>query len=180
MKKRIAIDMDEVMANLMAKFLVTYEERYGKKLTKADYWGKKIYEVDGVYEMRKVIFEKGYFADLPVMKDAQTVIKELQEHYDIFVVTAAQEFKFSFEDKYDWLQEHFPFIHWKNFVFCGDKSIIKADYLIDDHPHNLETFAGKGLLFTASHNTTEERFTRLNNWQEVKAFFEQERAKQPA
>ncbi|HMQ89055.1 MAG TPA: 5'(3')-deoxyribonucleotidase, partial [Flavilitoribacter sp.] len=70
-----------------------------------------------------------------------------------------------------WLADHFPFIHWKNIVFCGDKSIIKADYMIDDHVKNLLNFDGKGLLFTASHNAEETRFTRVNNWREVEGFF---------
>jgi 5'(3')-deoxyribonucleotidase len=85
------------------------------------------------------------------------------------------EFRHSLEDKYDWLLQHFPFIHWKNYVFCGDKSIIGADYMIDDHVFNLQTFRGKGLLFTASHNIHETDFTRVNDWQEVRAFFQAER-----
>ena len=80
------------------------------------------------------------------------------------------EFRNSFEDKYDWLQQHFPFIHWKNVIFCGDKSIIDADYMIDDHVFNLKTFKGHGILFTASHNIHESAYTRVNNWLDVEAF----------
>jgi 5'(3')-deoxyribonucleotidase len=47
--------------------------------------------------------------------------------------------------------------------------------MIDDHVFNLQTFRGKGLLFTASHNIHETDFTRVNDWQEVRAFFQAER-----
>ena len=60
---------------------------------------------------------------------------------------------------------------------CGDKSIISADYMIDDHAFNLKVFQGKGLLFTASHNIGETEFERVNNWEEVKIFFDKEKAK---
>ena len=174
-RRRIAIDMDEVLAQVMPKFLRIYEERYGRQPAREEYWGKKIYQLEHAENLRETLFEKGFFADLTVMPDAREVVAELMEFYDIYIVTAAMEFRSSFEDKYDWLHEHFPFIHWRNVVFCGDKSIIDADYMIDDHTHNLETFRGKGLLFTASHNIDETRFTRVDSWQDVRAFFARER-----
>jgi 5'-nucleotidase len=169
--KRIAIDMDEVIADVQPKFLDLYELSLGRRPEREEYWGKRIYQVDGAVKIREYLFEKGFFADLPVMPGSREVIRELMEDYEIFITTAAMEFRASLEDKYDWLQRNFPFIHWKNFVFCGDKSIIRADYMIDDHPGNLRIFQGKGLLYTASHNIHETEFTRVNNWEEVRGFF---------
>lgn len=173
-RKRIALDMDEVVANVMPKFLDFYEQEFGKRLQKEDYWGKKIYDIPGAMHVRDVLYNKGFFRDLPLMENSREVVEELNERYDIFFTTAAMEFRNSLEDKYDWLRDHFPFISWKRFVFCGNKSILKADYMIDDHPRNLVGFEGKGLLFTASHNIDEDRFTRVNNWLEVRAFFAKE------
>jgi hypothetical protein len=39
--------------------------------------------------------------------------------------------------KYEWMHEHFPFIPDSHLVFCGDKSIIAADFLIDDNAHHV-------------------------------------------
>lgn len=169
--------MDEVMAQVVPKFLRLYEQHFGIKPNSEDYHGKKLYQLPGAKELREALFAKGFFRDLPVMPGSQEVIKELLEDYEVFVVTAAMEFRNSFEDKYDWLQEHFPFISWKKVVFCGYKSVIRADYMIDDHVHNLEAFEGKGLLFTATHNVDENRFERVNNWEEVRQFFEREKSK---
>ena len=172
--KRIALDMDEVLADVVPKFLDYYEQEYGHRPPKEAWWGRKIYQYNGATHLRERLHEKGFFADLPVMPHSQEVVRWLCRHYDVFVVTAATEFRNSLEDKYDWLQRHFPFISWRRFVLCGDKSIICADYMIDDHPSNLEQFRGKGLLYTASHNIAETRFTRVNDWLEIKAFFEEE------
>jgi len=169
--KRILIDMDEVMADVIPKFEKIYEREMGRKISREEYWGRKIYESPEAKHLRDFLHEKGFFADLPVMPDCIDVIQELMERYEIFIVTSAMEFKYSFEDKYNWLQKNFPFIHWRNFVFCGQKGMIKGDYMIDDHVRNIESFKGHGLLFTASHNIHEERFTRVNNWEDVRAFF---------
>ncbi|MCL4160514.1 UNVERIFIED_CONTAM: hypothetical protein GTU68_047189 [Idotea baltica] len=169
--------MDEVIADIQPKFIQLYEREFGKRLTKEDLYGKKVYYFEGARYIREFLFEKGFFRDLPVIADSQEVVQELIQHYDVFITTAAMEFRNCFEDKYDWMHEFFPFINWKNIVFCGDKSIIRADYMIDDHASNLRSFQGKGLLFTASHNVDETEFTRLNNWLEVRDFFRAERAK---
>lgn len=171
----IACDMDEVVADVYHKFVALYAERYGKWLQKEDYWGRKIYQLDGASDLRNALHEQGFFADLPVMSDSQAVLKNLQADYEIFFVSAAMEFPNSLVDKRNWAQRHFPFIHWKNIVFCGSKTIIQADYMIDDHVRNLEKFKGKGLLYTATHNIEETRFTRVNNWKEIQTFFDNER-----
>ncbi len=170
-KKRIAVDMDEVIADVLPKFLDLYETAFGRRPAREEFWGKKIYYLDGADQLRERLFDKGFFADLPVMPGSREVIKDLMTDHEVFITTAAMEFRASLEDKYDWLQRHFPFIHWRNFVFCGDKSVIRADYMIDDHAANLETFAGEGLLYTASHNIREHRFTRVDNWEEIHAYF---------
>jgi 5'(3')-deoxyribonucleotidase len=176
-RKTIALDMDEVIANVTPKFLDIYEEAYGRRLVKADYWGRKIYQIDGAMAIRDRLFERGFFRNLEVMPGSQKGVKTLMQDYDVFITTAAQEFRNCLEDKYDWLQEHFPFIPWQHYIFCGDKRVMGTDYMIDDHARNLESFRGKGLLFTASHNIGEDRFTRVNNWTEVLDFFRKETEK---
>ncbi len=173
-RKRIALDMDEVIADVTPKFLDHYEKDLGRRITEKEFHGKKIYQLPGAEHIRGYLHDPGFFADLPVMENSQEVVRWLLENYDVFVVSAAMEFRNSLADKRDWMQKHFPFIHWKNIVLCGDKSIIQADYMIDDHVKNLVAFKGKGLLYTASHNIGETRFSRADNWLEVQAFFKKE------
>lgn len=78
----------------------------------------------------------------------------------------------SFAAKYSWLKERFPFIPDKRIVFCGDKSIIRADFMIDDSEQNLAAFTGKGFIFSAPHNLLNERFPRVNTWFDIADRFE--------
>lgn len=173
-KRSVAVDMDEVLADVMPKFLGIYERLTGVRPAQEEYWGKKIYQLPGASGLREELFKPGFFADLPLIEGAQEGLEWLHAHYDVFIVTAAQEFPLSLDEKYQWLQRHFPQLSWKQYVFCGSKSIISTDYMLDDHAFNLEQFKGVPLLFTANHNIGEHRFIRLNNWAEVILWFEDE------
>ncbi|MDZ7935184.1 MAG: 5'-3'-deoxyribonucleotidase [Emticicia sp.] len=176
-KKRIAIDMDDVMAAAGKKILATYNKIIGTSHKDEDFAGKGYYEVLDQKHTTLItneIFKIGFFRDMEVMPDAVEVIKKLHDKFDIFIVSAATEFPNSLKEKIDWLAEHFPFISWKNIVLCGDKSIISADYLIDDHEKNLSTFKGKTLLFDAIHNQKLEGYQRFKTWKEIEAFFDGE------
>ena len=69
----------------------------------------------------EVLREPGFFRRLKVMPHAQEVVKKLNEHYDIYIATAAMDVPTSFHDKYEWLLEFFPFLNPQHFVFCGRK-----------------------------------------------------------
>ncbi len=81
----------------------------------------------------------------------------------------ATEFPQSLSDKQFWLNEHFPFISWQQVVFCGNKNLIKADIMIDDHPKNLDNFSGRTFMFTQPHNILlkPDRHVRVNSWDEI-------------
>jgi 5'(3')-deoxyribonucleotidase len=175
-RRVIALDMDEVIADVIPKFLDFFERDFGYRPERAAWWGKKIYQLPHAEHLRGYLQEPGFFADLPVMEGSQAVVEWLCGHFEVFAVTAATEFRNSLTDKYDWLERHFPSIGWKRLVLCGDKRIIRADYMIDDHAWNLAGFQGKGLLYTASHNLDETRYTRVGNWVEIRQFFEGELA----
>lgn len=175
-RKSIAIDMDHVIADVESQFINWYERDYGIKISKDEMRGKPEGEAFPKKDaVRNFCFTSGFFSSLPVMEHSQEVIKELMEHYDIYIVSAAMEFPLSLYEKHQWLKEHFPFISWKNIIFCGDKSIIGTDYLIDDHLKNLDFCSGKAIMFTASHNTNCNHHFRVNNWKEVATFFTNER-----
>lgn len=169
-KQRIAVDMDEVIADSIARFQEWYLRDYQLELTLDQLQGKSAHQAVAPEHqpiIRDYVNQEGFFRDLPVIKDSQQVLRALSERYELFIATAAMEFPNCFRDKYDWLQQHFPFIPWPNYVFCGDKSILNADYLIDDNAFNFERFRGEGILFNAPHNIHETGYRRVHSWQEV-------------
>ncbi len=173
---RICIDMDEVMVDNYQRYHKLYEDWQGVPIDPTAYRGKRIYDLPGIERMRDELRKPGFFRDLPVMQDAREVVEELYEHYEVYIVTAATEFKHCFTDKWEWLEENMPFVHWERIVFCGNKSIVHGDYMIDDKVSNLATFNGQGILFTASHNLNDTGYPRMDNWLEVRDYFREVRS----
>ena len=172
--QRICVDMDEVMADTLAEHLRRYNQAFDEDMTPEDLAGKGLWEVtplDRQQQLRAFLDAEDFFEDLPLMPGAQGVLKDLSGRFEIFIATQAMAVPNSLGPKYRWLQRHFSFIPPSHYVFCGNKSILRADYLIDDQPKNLLRFEGQGLLYTAPHNLTATGFTRVNNWQEVAEYF---------
>jgi len=167
MKKKIIVDMDGVLTDVYNRMFEMYEKETGRRLTAEDIAGKL--EEEAFPDQRRWVSEPGFFRTLPVMEGSQEVLKKLNKKYDIIVVSLATEFPNSLTDKLMWLHEHFSFISWKQIVFCGDKSLIKADIMIDDHPKNLDNFKGKTYIFTQPLNLliNNSRHTRVNSWAEI-------------
>lgn len=168
-KPRLAIDMDEVMADTHGKFLKLFNRDYSIPIEIDQVPGLELHDnfPEPMREQWKVyINQKGFFRDLEPMPDAIETVKALHERYNVYVVSAAMEFRNSLEDKFDWLAEYFPFIKWNNILFTGDK-IVSADVLIDDRTKNFVGFQGRPLLFTSPHNALITDFERVNNWKEV-------------
>jgi 5'(3')-deoxyribonucleotidase len=176
--KRICVDMDEVMADTLAEFLRRYNETFDESVTPKDLAGTGLWEIaplDRQQQLRAFLDAEDFFENLDLMPGAQAVLKELSVRYDIFIATQAMVIPNSLGPKYRWLQRHFPFIPPTNYVFCGDKGILLADYLIDDQVYNLERFEGRGLLYSAPHNLAVTGYERVNNWQDVAEYFAQVR-----
>jgi 5'(3')-deoxyribonucleotidase len=166
--------MDEVTADTMAHYLERYNAEFKLNLTKEHLLGKRVFEVIDpahIARARAYFEDSSFFADIPVMPGSQEVIRELMTRYEIFITTAAMDVPCSFTPKFEWLQQHFPFIPSSHVVFCGDKSIVAADYLIDDDPRHFVRFRGEGILFTAGHNIRETRYRRIDNWEQARELF---------
>lgn len=166
---RIVIDMDEVLADPIKKFITLYNRDYGVPLDLQLEPGKEMFQhvpEDIKDKWFEYINEKGFFRDLPLIDGSVEAVKQLHDKHDVYIVSAAMEFRNSLEDKLDWLAEHFPFIGWRNIMFCGDK-IVSADVMIDDRVKNFVGFEGRKLLFTSPHNLLLNDYERVNTWQEV-------------
>jgi 5'(3')-deoxyribonucleotidase len=173
-RKRIAVDMDEVLADTLSEHIARYNLEHGEGVTKSDLGGKWIWDIvsaDRHQRLTDYLHAEDFFEDLAVVPDSQDVLKALSDRYDIYIATAAMEFPNSFGPKYRWLQRHFPFISPANYIFCGDKGIVRAHYLIDDLPRNFRRFVGQGILFTAPHNLGVSGYHRVDNWRQVADFF---------
>jgi len=167
--KRIALDMDGVLADEFGHFAHLYAQEKGITISPEQGLGKKLLQTfpgAGHY-----IHSPGFFRNSPVIAGSQEVVKKLYEAYDLYIVSAAVEYPQSLFEKLEWLKEFFPFISWEKIVFCGSKSIVSADIMIDDNFKNLDPFPGETFLFNQPHNQLAEagRHRRVYNWQEIES-----------
>jgi 5'-nucleotidase len=175
-RRRIAIDMDEVMADALAEHVRRYNAAFGASVRVEDLAGYHLEDrVPAEHrEAAESMFDASFFEDLELFPDCVEVIHELTARFEVFIVTAAMDVPLSFDAKYRWLRRHFPFIPPSHLVFCGDKSIIDADYLIDDRARHFARFRGRPVLYSAPHNAAETRYPRVSSWAEVREFFANE------
>jgi 5'-nucleotidase len=172
--QRICVDMDEVVADTLAEHLRRYNKAFDEDVTTDDLAGKGLWEIaplDRQAQLRAFLDAEDFFEVLDVIPDSQRVLEQLSTRFEIFIATQAMVVPNSLGPKYHWLQRHFSFIPPTHYVFCGTKSILRADYLIDDQPRNLARFEGQGLLYSAPHNLEVSGFVRVNNWLEVADYF---------
>jgi 5'(3')-deoxyribonucleotidase len=163
--------MDEVMADTLSEHIRRYNQEFHESIQKEDLNGKYLWDVVALDRHQRLIeflHAEDFFEDLPVMPGAVEVLRDLAPRMDIFIASNAMQVPNSLGPKYRWLQRHFPFLPPTHYVFCGDKSILRADYLIDDLPRNILLFQGTGILFSSPHNLNATGMLRANNWEEVR------------
>ena len=164
--------------------LRAYNERTGRNVTKEQIaregigvmFAPEFLTPELKIELDELPHDRSFFGDLELMEGAQDALRELSKDFEIFIASAAMDVPSSFDAKYQWLKQYFPFIPQSHYIFCGDKSILNADFLVDDRPRHFEHFRGTGILFTAPHNVNRPAKLRANNWQDVVRILEAARA----
>ncbi len=180
--------MDEVIADALAEHLLRYNREFASRpgetaLTVDDLQGRWLWDAvppHRLADLERFMLTGDFFRVLPVMPHAQRVVERLQSRYQVYIATAAMEVPTSFTAKFHWLAEHFPFIPSTHIVFCGNKSILRADFLIDDNPRQLRLFQQEeegggapreGILFSSPANANVTGFRRVQDWLEVESLF---------
>jgi 5'-nucleotidase len=165
--KRILVDMDGVLADVYTRYIELYKEETGLTKSADEIIGLR--EEEAFPQALRWVETAGFFRNLPVVPDSQRVLKLLNKSYEIIVVSMATEFPSSLTDKQLWLNDNFPFISWRQIVFCGNKNLIRADLMIDDHFKNLDNFDGETMMFIQPHNlkVTDHHHKIVSTWAEI-------------
>jgi 5'(3')-deoxyribonucleotidase len=166
----VFVDMDEVIADAYGAHIEIYNRDFNENLSVHDCMGYDAWLAvppDRHDSVRGHARNSGFFRDLKPIADSQEVMEALHEKYDVYIASAAMEFPNSLIEKSEWLDQHFPFIHWKKRILCGHKHILKGDILIDDRTFNLEPFEGRKILFTSPHNVHITGYERADSWKDI-------------
>jgi 5'(3')-deoxyribonucleotidase len=175
-RKRLLIDVDEVLADFHTPFLSVVERVLGRRMTMDEFpeWDLfKAFEPDD----RKLVFdamcEPHYCLNFPVAEGALEAVKALREIVEVTPVTRPFPSPTWVYDRTLWLKEHFGFEDIE-IVNTGAKYLVWGDAFLDDHPENVVSWEeyhpeGVAMLWhsvTTRHQTEHDRL-RVRTWDEV-------------
>ena len=167
----IFVDMDEVIADSYGHFIRLYNQEVNANLRRETIVSGEAWEnvpPERQERVKQYHWEPGFFADLDPLPGSQDILKEIASVHEVYIATAATQFPNSLREKSDWLDQYFPFIHWRNRILCGDKSILKGDVLIDDRSYNLRSFEGRSIMFASPHNNGSNGFEKVSSWSQLR------------
>jgi 5'(3')-deoxyribonucleotidase len=165
--KRLLIDMDGVLSDIYAQFIKYEQKDIGLTQSVKELTGK--FEREAFINHDKYVNSENFFYTAIPIQDSVEIVSKLNDAYQVYIVSSAMQFPISLQEKINWLTKYFPFLSWKQIVFCGTKEIVYGDIMIDDHFSNLDNFQGQTILFTQPHNIGKpiNMHTRVNTWKEI-------------
>ena len=145
----LCFDIDNIINNLAEKTIEFYNSRNNKNIQMSNITSYNFYDclsredADGIVNLFK---EKSLWYSLKPLEGSQYGLKQLlNKGHKIYFATATDPV--NFEWKTEWLNQYFPFIHSDNVIRIMDKSLLKADVIIDDCLDNLiNNFAERVVL----------------------------------
>lgn len=174
----LLIDMDNVVADLMTKWLASYNTTYNDCLTREHIttWQIDLHASKcSAEQFHKFIEDPGFFTDLEVIPDAIEVTTRLQAkgHKIYFVTATPYNSPTGGYDKYNWVEKYFPHIGKERVMQTHHKHMIKGDILFDDGPKNLQDFQGIKIAMDFPYNRNVAVNYRVKSWLEFEKIIDQ-------
>lgn len=170
----IVCDIDNICNNLTEKTLELYNSRSGKSVQMSDLTTYNFADclpkedADAIISLFK---EKKLWNSLTPIAGASNGLKTLiKQGHRIYLATATDPINFAW--KVEWIKKNFSFINADNIIRIMDKSLLKADIIIDDHLDNLVGNTAYRICLDYPWNRDERKdfihdICRVHNWKEI-------------
>lgn len=123
--KKVMIDMDDTLCDFTGAAWEALKKNPAIKFPQSQY---------------------GFFTNLKPIEGAISTFQLLNEYYDVWILTRPSYLNpLCYTEKRVWVENHLGIDACKKLILCPDKSLIKADYLIDDIEH--KGFEGEWIKF---------------------------------
>jgi 5'(3')-deoxyribonucleotidase len=176
MRKRLLVDVDEVLADFQTPMFEALLDLYGRQASAEDCDVWDCFSIMSPHERRgvfSVIEHPGWCLALKPKEGSQEAIKELRGIVDVFAVTSHFPSSRTWvHERDEWLQEHFGFER-PYIVHTSSKYIISGEAFLDDNPGHVRAWKeanpnGLAMLWHIP-NTRKLGFEdiRVRSWQEV-------------
>jgi len=140
MRKRVYVDMDNTLCDFEGKA----QEMREKSKTPLAYPQSRY----------------GFFSSLEPLEGAIEGYKELEKHFEVYILTAPSYLNpLCYTEKRVWVETHLGLETTPNLIICQRKGLLIGDYLIDDY--SFPEFQGEQLGFGQS---------PFENWAKVLAY----------
>lgn len=176
----VAVDVDGPIADLHTAWINRYNKDYKDGLVERDIttWDiHKYVKPECGHKIYDYLRMPDIYDDVKVSFGAKEGVEFLKQHGCRVVYLTAAPTGFS-DAKQHWLvREGFldksKYTH-EDLVVAKDKSLIRAQVLIDDGPHNIETFPGMCIVYDAPYNKDikKPRYYRMAAWPELPVLWE--------
>lgn len=182
MKKRLLIDMDCILVDMMPYWLSEYSRRSGENIRMRDmdtYWLRSIVSHPDIID--EILHEEGFFLDKPLMPGAGEYFERLvaEKDFDVVVLTQPpRRADHSVREKRIWMQDRFPEFEHVNMMFGHRKELVRGDLLFDDCPDHLINWKKVNprkitatITYPYNEDTkTDVRFDRKEAWKDFYEF----------
>lgn len=167
MKKIVAVDVDGVVANNHIEWVRLYNRDYNDNLISSEItsWGIHAFvKPECGLKIYDYLEDPTLYDNVTPIEGALDGVNKLCQSYRVVYVTSSTPGASG--AKYNWLKRYNFIEKIDDYVECRDKSLILADYLIDDYIENVKAFHGLSYLFTQAWNKELYWLLRINNWKE--------------
>lgn len=162
------VDVDDVTAELMGKWLEVYNKEYEDSVEKSQITDWAVHEFVKPLCGRKFYnyLTKKLYNDISPIEGALDGINKLRQYAHVVFVTSF--IPKTAGAKYEWLLHHGFLDNSKDYVETYSKGLIKADILIDDGWHNIQSFKGHlPILYNQPWNEKYKHHFRAKDWNGV-------------
>lgn len=175
---RLLIDMDGVLANFEAGFLREWRQRFPNRFivppaNRDTFYIHDQYPAEYSDDISNIFNAKGFFRNLPVMEGCLKAIDELSKlDLEMFICTTPlSAYENCVLEKYQWVEEHLGWDWTRRIILTSDKTVVNADFLIDDKPviSGVANPMWEHVIYDWPQNRSETSKRRLTwaNWKDV-------------
>lgn len=165
---RVLVDMDGVLTDLVGSVKTEMQKQLPGIAWQepTQYWFARQYPEGVEEEIVRIIHEPGFFHNLQPIQGAVAGFKELATIGDVRIVTHPSKTASCIWEKIAWVEEHLGAAWVEKMTFTYDRSIMEADYLIDDNPtvYRTQRPRWQQIIFDQSYNRQAGFALRMEGW----------------